>query len=125
MKLIFIILGSLSLTFGVIGIIIPGLPTTPFILLSGYFYFKSSDKLYHWLLSQKIAGKYLRDYHEKKAFSKKTIVSAVILMWIMISASTIFLIRNNEIRIIIFFIGIIGTFVMLSLKTYNDKNDCE
>lgn len=120
MKILYVILGTLSLILGIIGIIVPGLPTTPFILLTGYFYFKSSEKLYYWLLNQKYLGKYIRNYKQKGAFSKRTLVYAMILMWVMISASVIFLIKERNIQIIIFVIGIIGTVVMSLLKTHNE-----
>jgi len=122
-KLLFLIIGSFSLMLGLIGIIIPGLPTTPFVLLAGYLYFKSSDKLYNWLLNQKYLGKYLRDYKSKKAFSKKTMIVAIILMWVMISSSIFLFISEMNIRIIVICVGIIGTVVMLSVKTYTKKND--
>src|SRR5690554_7354260 len=53
---LYIIGGTLSLALAIIGIIVPGLPTTPFALLSAYLYAKSSDRLYNWLLNNKILG---------------------------------------------------------------------
>jgi hypothetical protein len=108
------------LFLGILGLIIPGLPTTPFILLSGYFFLKSSDKVYTWLLSRKYLGRPLRNYKEKKAFSKKTIIFSVILMWIMISGSIIFILENKIVQISLFLIGIIGTIFMMYVKKYED-----
>ncbi|MFA7366672.1 MAG: YbaN family protein, partial [Bacilli bacterium] len=61
-KIIYIILGTISLILGTIGILLPIIPTTPFILLSGYFYIRSSKKIYEWLLNNKIFGKYISNY---------------------------------------------------------------
>jgi uncharacterized protein len=113
-------LGCLCLALGVTGLIIPGLPTTPFILLAGYFFLKSSDKVYTWLLSRKYIGKPLRDYNRRKAFPKKTIIFSVILMWIMISASIIFLLEHKIVQISVFLIGILGTIFMMFLKKTED-----
>jgi uncharacterized membrane protein YbaN (DUF454 family) len=66
-KLIYIIVGSISLLLGTIGIIIPGLPTTPFMILSSILFLKSSDKLYFWLTNHKTFGKYVTDFKEAKA----------------------------------------------------------
>ena len=65
-KNIFIILGVISLIFGTVGIVIPLLPTTPFYLLSAYFFSKSSEKFHKFLLNNKVCGGYIRDYHERK-----------------------------------------------------------
>jgi uncharacterized membrane protein YbaN (DUF454 family) len=120
LKILFITLGFICLILGISGLVIPGLPTTPFILLAGYFFLKSSEKLHKWLLSRKYIGKPLRNYNEKKAFTKKTIIFSVILMWIMISASIIFLIENKIVQISVFLIGIIGTIFMMYLKKYDE-----
>ncbi|NLO20223.1 MAG: DUF454 domain-containing protein, partial [Ignavibacteria bacterium] len=66
-KFLLIIAGSFSLILGLIGIVIPILPTTPFLLLSAACFFKSSDKLYNKLISSKYLGSYIKNYREKKS----------------------------------------------------------
>ena len=66
LKILLIAIGSFFLILGFIGILIPGLPTTPFLLLSAACYFRSSDRLYSWLLNHKIFGKYIRNFREIK-----------------------------------------------------------
>ena len=61
-KTITIILGFISIFLGVIGILLPILPTTPFILLSGYLFSKSSTKFHNWLINHKYLGKYIKNY---------------------------------------------------------------
>lgn len=65
-KYLFILLGFISLIFGIIGIVTPVLPTTPFILLSAYLFSKSSKKWHDFILNNKVFGKYIKDYQEKK-----------------------------------------------------------
>ena len=67
MKVICIILGSLSLGLGIAGIFLPLLPTTPFLLLTAALYFRGSPRLYDWLLRQKRLGPYIRNFREHKA----------------------------------------------------------
>lgn len=55
-KTLFLTLGHLSVTLGVIGAFLPILPTTPFLLLAVYFYSKSSNKLHHWIINHKHLG---------------------------------------------------------------------
>lgn len=111
-KGIFIILGIISLILGIIGIFIPGLPTTPFLLLSASLFIKSSAKLYNWLIRNKFLGTYISDYYNNKGLSKLTKIFSVSLMWIMTSVSA-FLIFNTLIpKILVVILALIGTVVM-------------
>ncbi len=111
-KGIFIILGIISLILGIIGIFIPGLPTTPFLLLSASLFIKSSAKLYNWLIKNKFLGTYISDYYNNKGLSKLTKIFSVSLMWIMIAVS-VFLIFNTLIpKILVIVLALIGTIVM-------------
>ena len=64
-KTILIILGTVSLILGVTGIFIPGLPTTPFLLLTAGLYLRSSKKLYKRLISNQYIGCYIDNYYSK------------------------------------------------------------
>lgn len=114
-KSLFIILGSLSLLLGVIGIILPGLPTTPFVLLSAYLYMRSSEKLYNKLIANRHIGPYIINYRKNKGVSRSAKIKAVILQWVMISISCIWGIENDYIRIIVIAAGLIGTYVLLRI----------
>lgn len=118
LKLLFIFLGSLFLGLGFVGIIIPGLPATPFLLLSAGCYVRSSNKLYNWLLNHKIFGKYIKTFREHNALPKSSKIISLVSMWAMIFISTIFFIQNMVVRIILIIAGIIGTIVILKIKTY-------
>ena len=65
-KLMWVSLGSLFVGLGAIGVIVPGLPTTPFLILAAACYIRSSQRLYDWLISNKRFGPYLKDYREGK-----------------------------------------------------------
>ncbi|MDR2840025.1 MAG: YbaN family protein, partial [Paludibacter sp.] len=58
MKLLFIILGLISLALGIIGIFLPLLPTTPFLLLSAALFARGSQRLYNWLINHRVLGSY-------------------------------------------------------------------
>ena len=66
---IYIFLGLLFLVLGFIGLLLPVIPTTPFILVSVWFFARSSKKLENWLVNHKIFGKSIRDWKEKGAIS--------------------------------------------------------
>ena len=111
-KVIQICLGTVSLIIGVIGVFVPGLPTTPFLLISSVLYIKSSDKLYRKLTGNRFIGSYIIEYRENKGMTRKTKLSAIGTMWGMISLSGIFFITSFSIKLIILAIGITGTFIM-------------
>ena len=58
---------TISLALGILGIFLPLLPTTPFLLLTAALYFKGSFRLYNWLLNHRYFGPYIRNYRENKA----------------------------------------------------------
>ncbi len=81
MKYICILLGSISLVLGVIGIFVPLLPTTPFLLLTAALYFRGSPRLYDWLLSRRRLGPYIRNFREEKAIPLRAKLVSVSLVW--------------------------------------------
>lgn len=111
-KALFIFLGLVSLVIGAIAIVIPGLPTTPFLLLAAGLFMRSSDRLYQKVISNKIIGPYIREFRDNKGMTKRTKIHAIGTMWVMIAISCIFFVDDWMIRIIIISVGIIGTVVM-------------
>jgi uncharacterized membrane protein YbaN (DUF454 family) len=120
-KILLIFLGTVSLSLGIIGIAVPGLPTTPFLLLAATLYFRSSKRLYRWLLDTKYFGPYIRKYRENRAMDFKVKIYSIVLMWLMILSSVIFFIDNSIARIIVVSVGIIGTVVMSMIPTIKRK----
>ncbi|MGX6592388.1 YbaN family protein [Cetobacterium ceti] len=80
-KILFVI-GIFSLVLGTIGIFLPILPTTPFVILSAFLFERSSEKFHKMLINNKIFGKYLKDYMEKKGISYKNKIIALIFLTI-------------------------------------------
>lgn len=75
MKYIYILLGFLSLALGIIGIFVPILPTTPFLLLTLFFFAKGSKRLEAWFMSTSIYQKHLKSFNERRAMTLKTKIS--------------------------------------------------
>ncbi len=121
-KIIFIFLGSLFLGIGVVGVFIPGLPTTPFLLLSSALYVRSSKKLYHKVINNRFIGPYILAFQENKCMSLKLKVYSIALMWIMISVSAFFFISSIYLQLILLFLGIVGSITMgFVIKSCNKK----
>jgi uncharacterized protein len=113
LKLIYISAGTLSLCLGLLGIVIPGLPTTPFLLLTAALYLRSSEKLYNWLLANKIAGPYILNYRKNRGLTVKGKAYAIIFQWLMIGISIYWGIENPVLKYIVAGAGITGSLVIL------------
>ena len=111
-KILLIFLGTISLGLGILGIFIPGLPTTPFLLLTAALYVRSSKRLYQKLITNKILGRYIQNYTEKRGITKRVKIYSIGIMWFMIGISVVFLIKAVTIKMVIIGIGLIGTIVM-------------
>ena len=84
MRIFFIIVGSVSLVLGILGMFLPLLPTTPFLLLSAAAWLKASPELYKWLLNHRLFGEYIRNYREHRAIPLRAKVVSVSLVWLTI-----------------------------------------
>jgi uncharacterized protein len=120
-KVSLILLGSLSLGLGVIGIFVPGLPTTVFLLISAACYGRSSERLHRWLTNHRILGTSIRDYEQHRAMPLKSKVVALISMWTMIGISSVWFIQSSSIRLVVIVLGLIGTGAILLVKTLNKR----
>jgi uncharacterized membrane protein YbaN (DUF454 family) len=118
-----ITLGSISLVLGVIGIFLPGLPTTPFLLLTAALYYRSSDRFYNWLINHKVLGEYIRNFRENKAIPKRVKIWSIVLLWVTISTSAYFFIPYWWARLLMLGIAVGVTIHILSFKTLPAKND--
>jgi uncharacterized membrane protein YbaN (DUF454 family) len=111
MRIFYIILGSIAVLLGAIGVFVPGLPTTPLVLLASWCFYRSSPRLQEWLLSS-FLGKYIREYKEKGGITTRKRVSIILLMATMVAISTIFFINLLPIRIVVWVAGLIGCIVV-------------
>lgn len=108
-KTIYIIIGILSIVLGIIGIFVPGLPTTPFLLLSSWLFYKSSKKLHDRLHRSRWLGNYIRRYESKQGVGVLSKAISIVCMWGMISLSAFCFIENSHLRILLLVLGVIGT----------------
>lgn len=119
-KYLYISLGTLSLILGSIGIVLPLLPTTPFLLVSAFFYLRSSRKLYDWLLNHKLFGIYIYSYINYHAIDLKTKIASISLLWITLSISMV-IVNNIYLTLLLTTIAIAVSTHLLMLKTLSKK----
>jgi uncharacterized protein len=90
MKIILTSLGIISLALGIVGAFLPLLPATPFVLLAGYLFARSSPKMNAWILNHKIFGKIIYDYRVEKAITLHAKVISITMLWMSILSSVFF-----------------------------------
>jgi len=111
LKPFYLILGVIAVVLGTMGIFVPGLPTTPLVLLASWCFYRSSPRLQAWLL-QSFLGKYIREYRDKGGLTLRKRISIILLMATMVAISTIFFISAMPIRIVVWSAGLIGCIVV-------------
>ncbi len=116
-KLLLSILGVISLSLGILGIFLPLLPTTPFLLLAAALFAKSSERLYNWLLNHKYFGPYIKNFREHRSIPLHIKIIAITLLWTTISYSALFIVPLLFVKILLFAIAIAVSIYILSFKT--------
>ena len=121
-KIVYVALGLLCVALGAIGVWLPGLPTTPFLLLASWLFYRSSPRLRQWLL-QSWLGTYIRSYERRQGMTLKQKIGAISIMVFMIALSTlVFIPKGSVARIIVPVAGLAGVLVVAFLVP-NAKTD--
>jgi uncharacterized membrane protein YbaN (DUF454 family) len=117
LKIIYIVLGSITLVLGTLGIFLPLLPTTPFYLLTAWLYMRSSEKLYAKVMNNKYFGAIVRNFQEDKSLSLKTKIVVVTMIWATILYSAFWVVSVWWVRALLLAVAIGTTVHILSFKT--------
>jgi uncharacterized protein len=118
-RALLIISGTISLLLGAIGIFVPILPTTPFLLLSAACYMRSSERMYNWLLKNRWFGEYIQHYREGRGIPMKTKLVTITLLWATILYSSLFIVDEIMIAQIALLLVAFGVSVhLLRLPTF-------
>ncbi len=116
-RIIYIILGSFFLILGAVGIFVPLLPTTPFWLLTCWFYLRSSEKLYNRAMSNRYFGIYIRNFLVDKAIPLRSKIISVLIMWLSAILTSLYLIEYLWVKILLVLISAGVTWHILSFPT--------
>ena len=124
-RYIFITLGTIFVVIGVIGIFVPVLPTTPFLLLAAFFYLRGSKRFYDWLMNNRVCGSYIRNYIEGRGMPLRVKIFTIALLWTGIGIS-IWLTYPNLIVLIILLVVAVGVTLHIALLKSKKKqqNTC-
>ncbi len=116
-ELLLKIAGTLALVIGGVGIILPLLPTTPFLLLAAVCYARSSERLYRWLLYNRWFGKYIRNWHEGRGIPMKTKAVSILFLILTIGYSAAFVVPFFIGKVALILIAVCVSVHILSVPT--------
>ena len=116
-------IGTLCVGLGFIGIFVPLLPTTPFLLLAAACYARGSQRFYNWLITNRWFGQYIRNYREKRGIPLRAKIIAITLIWVTILFSVFFVVSFVLLKIILVAIAVGVSVYLLSIKTVHMHQD--
>ncbi len=111
--------GVVCVGLGVVGVLVPLLPTTPFLLLASACFLRSSDRLHRWLLGNRIFGDYLRRYRNGEGLPLSSKVTTLVLLWASLGASAFWAVPGRLwwVKLLLLGVGIGVTVHILRIKT--------
>ncbi len=118
----FILAGLFFLGLGIIGIFLPLLPTTPFLLLAAACFARGSKKFYNGLLNSRFFGAYIKNYREGRGIPLKVKIASISLLWITIALSILLLDDLHFIKFILILIATGVTIHITSIRTLKKSN---
>ena len=116
-KPILIVTGSLCVALGVLGMVLPLLPTTVFLLAAAWCFSKSSTRFHTWLLENRILGRYIRAYQEGTGMTPRDKAIALVTLWLGIGTTAIFFVDVLWVRLLLLAIAVGVTVHLVRLPT--------
>ncbi|MBN1946915.1 MAG: YbaN family protein [Bradymonadales bacterium] len=111
--------GTLFVLLGLIGVVVPVLPTTPFLLLAGGCYLRSSRRLYRWLYTNRVFGEYLRRYRDGEGLPLATKIWTLLLLWVTLATSAFLVVPAGLwwVRLLLLAVGLGVTIHLARIRT--------
>lgn len=114
---LFIGIGSLSLGLGVLGIFLPLLPTTPFVLLAAGCYMRSWPRMYRWLVTSPLLGPVITTWQAKRGLTLRTKVTTLVLVWLMLGSAALWLVESQVMQYGLIVLALVKTVVLARMRT--------
>lgn len=119
-RLLFLVAGLLCVGLGLLGALLPLLPTTPFLLLAAACFARSSTRMHHWLHHNRLFGAYIQRYRAGDGMPLRAKVMTLLVMWLSLGYSAVVAVPAHwwPLAVILLLIGVATTVHILRLKTY-------
>jgi uncharacterized membrane protein YbaN (DUF454 family) len=117
----YIIGGTIFVVLGVVGMFVPLMPSTVFLLLAAACYARGSKRFYDWLMNHPTLGASIRHYRDGQGLPLRQKLVTLLLMWATIGASGYFFVHRDWIKCLLFVIACGVSWHLLSMKTYRER----
>lgn len=117
LRLILLMAGTLFVAIGVLGIYLPVLPTTPFLLLAAACYLRSSERMYHWLLAQPRLGREIQTILEQRGLPPGVKVFSLAVAWLVLGSVALFVVESIWAKALLIALALIKTGVLMRIPT--------
>lgn len=117
LRWILLSIGTLSLGIGALGTVIPGLPTTPFVILAAACYLRSSERLYRWLITNRVFGPVLETWRTHRGMTLRTKLVTLTLVWLMLGSAALLLAEGLFMKLVLIGIASVKTVVLARIRT--------
>jgi len=117
--------GFIVMTIGLIGIIVPGLPTTPLMILAAACFAKSSQRFYDWIINNKLFGQHVKNYREGNGIPKKSKPIILVTMWTFVLFAVLIAIPDSAppvSKIATLVLAVIGTTFILRIPNLSQDD---
>ena len=123
-RVLWILAGTIFVVLGGLGVLLPGLPTTPFLILAAACYIRSSQRLYDWLITNKTFGPYLKDYREGKGMPRNAKILAVSMIIVFVGYAVVFALEGLMLKVFVGLFGLVGIFyIILKVPSSEDLDN--
>lgn len=121
-RILFIVFGTLFLIIGAIGVFVPVLPTTPFLLLAAACYLRGSERLHRWMINNSVFGEFVRNYMEGRGIRLRQKIFTILFLWLMIIFSIFYVVDSFLLRILVSLIAMAVSVHIIMLPTLKQSN---
>jgi uncharacterized membrane protein YbaN (DUF454 family) len=121
LRWLLISVGAICVGLGVVGIFVPLLPTTPFLLVAAACFVRSSDRMYQRLITHRALGPYIRNYREHRAITRRARIVALVVMWGTIGYAVLWPVDALALRVMLLAIATAVTVHLVRLTTVTDN----
>ena len=118
-KALLVAAGSLCIVLAVLGVFLPLLPTTPFLLLASACYVRSSERLHGWLIRNRLLGGYIRNFKERRGIPLRAKVVTVALLWLPLLYS-VYRLDLLWLEILLVLMGVTWSVLIFRMKTLRE-----
>lgn len=100
------VLGWISLLLGVIGVLLPIIPTGPFVIVAALCFLESSPRFYRWLSNHNVLGFYVRSYLEGRGLPENTKLLTIGMLWVMMLTTALFIVDIEWLSTVLLLIAV-------------------